>query len=67
MDIPWDENTYDNRVVQYGWVSSYDQRDDLDRQVPQVARLTEWVTKEGMAVNEVADEYIIYVSDTPQG
>ena len=64
MDIPRDENTYDNKVVQYGWVSSYDQREDLDRQV---ARLTEWVTKEGMAVNEVVDEYLFHVSDTPQG
>ena len=53
VDVPRDENTYDNRVVLYARVSSYDQRGDLDRQV---ARLTEWVTKEGMAVNEVVTE-----------
>ena len=41
------------RTVVYARVSSHDQRSDLERQV---ARVTEWVTANGMAVNEVVTE-----------
>ncbi len=40
-------------VVVYARVSSHDQRADLDRQV---ARVTEWVTGQGLAVAEVVRE-----------
>ena len=40
-------------VVVYARVSSHDQRADLDRQV---ARVTEWVTGQGLAVAEVVAE-----------
>jgi putative resolvase len=40
-------------VVVYARVSSHDQRADLDRQV---ARVTEWVTGQGVAVAEVVRE-----------
>src|SRR5258705_6092415 len=41
------------RVVVYARVSSADQRADLDRQV---ARVTTWVTGQGMAVSRVVTE-----------
>ena len=41
------------RVVVYARVSSDDQRHDLDRQV---ARLTDWATRNGHAVGEVVTE-----------
>ena len=41
------------RVVVYARVSSHDQRHDLDRQV---ARLTDWATRNGHAVGEVVTE-----------
>lgn len=41
------------RVVVYARVSSHDQRADLDRQV---ARLTEWVTAQGIVVADVVCE-----------
>jgi putative resolvase len=41
------------RLVVYARVSSHDQRVDLDRQV---ARVTQWATRQGLAVNEVIGE-----------
>lgn len=41
------------RTVLYARVSSHDHRGDLDRQV---ARLSEWTTGQGMAVDEVVTE-----------
>ena len=41
------------RVVVYARVSSHDQRQDLDRQV---ARLTDWATRNGHAAGEVVTE-----------
>lgn len=41
------------RTVLYARVSSHDQRGDLDRQV---ARLAEWATGEGLAVDEIVTE-----------
>src|SRR6266851_8871647 len=41
------------RAVVYARVASHDQRADLDRQV---ARVTEWVTGQGLAVAEVVCE-----------
>ena len=47
---PADES---GRVVVYARVSSHDQRHDLERQV---ARLTDWATRNGHAVGEVVTE-----------
>jgi len=47
---PADES---GRVVVYARVSSHDQHHDLDRQV---ARLTDWATRNGHAVGEVVTE-----------
>src|SRR6266704_2166376 len=41
------------RLVVYARVSSHDQRVDLDRQV---ARVTQWATRQGLAVDEVVCE-----------
>jgi len=41
------------RTVLYARVSSHDQRPDLDRQV---ARVTRWATRQGLAVEEVVAE-----------
>jgi putative resolvase len=41
------------RTVLYARVSSHDQRSDLDGQV---ARLSEWATRQGMSVDEVVTE-----------
>ncbi|MGH9072621.1 MAG: IS607 family transposase [Acidimicrobiales bacterium] len=52
VDVPG-ETSGPQRTVVYARVSSHDQRRDLDRQV---ARLCEWVTTQGMAVDEVVTE-----------
>ncbi len=51
VDVPAVEAT--GRTVVYARVSSHDQRADLDRQV---ARLTQWATSAGRAIDEVVCE-----------
>jgi putative resolvase len=53
VEIPRGSQASTGRTVVYARVSSHDQRSDLDRQV---ARLTEWVTGSGMAVDSVVTE-----------
>ena len=51
VDVP--EELAAGRTVVYARVSAHDQRSDLERQV---ARVTEWATANGLAVNEVVTE-----------
>jgi putative resolvase len=53
VEVPAAGGVADGVVVVYGRVSSHDQRAGLDRQV---ARVTEWVTGQGLAVAEVVRE-----------
>ena len=53
VDVPRAAAASAGGVAVYARVSSHDQRGDLDRQV---ARLTEWATESGMAVDQVVSE-----------
>lgn len=53
VDVPRAAAASAGGVAVYARVSSHDQRGDLDRQV---ARLTEWATESGMAVDQVVTE-----------
>jgi putative resolvase len=53
VEVPRSVGEPYGRVVVYARVFSYDQRADLDRQV---ARMTEWATKQGMTVSDVVTE-----------
>ena len=53
VDVPRAAAASAGGVAVYARVSSHDQRGDLDRQV---ARLTEWATGSGMAVDQVVTE-----------
>ena len=51
VDVP--DDAPEGQTVVYARVSSADQKSDLDRQV---ARVTEWVTSQGISVDRVVSE-----------